>query len=526
MSEARGRWALAGVVAALLGFGLSELAAGAVTLEVGPLLGLREAIITALPPEYIVHNGVDLVAIATGPLLIVLLVLGTTALAAATGLAASDGWRTPAVVTVLVAAVGFLLVVVRPATTRVDFVPVAAGALGFGIGLAVVGGGWSLLRRGRGAPEMRGAGDAGRTDTDEPGLRGSRRAFLVRSGVVVVAAVATTVVGEVIGQGRRVVERGRDLLRLTMVTPPQVPAGAQLEVAGLTPWMTPNEDFYRVDSALIVPTIDAEQWQLRIHGEVEREVLLSYTQLIGMTVQEGWQALVSLQNEPGGDLVGNAWWSGVPTRVLLGMAGVLPGADAVVQTGRDGWSCVTSTQALGDPRRGGLLAFAMNGEPLPLEHGYPARTIVPGLYGAASACKWVVDWEVTRLDVVAETREEDPALLTPVRPSSRVEVPASDSDLPPGVVRLAGTAWAPPQGVSSVEVSVDGGAWRLAILGDAREHDAWVQWRAEVELEPGEHVVRARARDRVGNLQDEGDPEETEDPTTGLHEVTFTVVEA
>lgn len=525
MSEARGRWALAGVVAALLGFGLSELAAGAVTLEVGPLLGLREAVIAALPPEYIVHNGVDLVAIATGPLLVILIVLGTTGLAAATGLAASDGWRTPAVVTVLVGAVGVVLVLVREGTTRVDFVPVLAGVLGFAAALALVGG-----RRAR-PPSRSGPDDSdtGAPDPEEAGeapALGSRRAFLVRSGLVGVAAVAAVVAGEVIGQGRRVVERGRDLLKLTMVTPPQVPAGAQLDVVGISSWMTPNEEFYRVDSALIVPTIDAEQWQLRIHGEVENEVLVSYTQLIEMTVAEEWLTLVSLQNEAGGDLVGNAWWSGVPTRVLLGLAGVLPGADAVVQTGRDGWSCVTSTQALGDPRRGGLLAFAMNGEPLPLEHGYPARTIVPGLYGAASACKWVVDWEVTRLDVVAETREEDPALLVPVRPSSRIEVPAPGSDVPPGIVELAGSAWAPPQGVSSVEVAVDDGDWQLAVLGTVREHDAWVQWRAAVDLEPGEHVVRARARDRVGNLQDEADPEETDDATTGLHEVTFTVTEA
>nr|WP_241729109.1 molybdopterin-dependent oxidoreductase [Nocardioides zeae] len=306
-----------------------------------------------------------------------------------------------------------------------------------------------------------------------------------------------------------------------MVTPPTEPAGVGVGVEGVAPWTTPAEEFYRVDQAVVVPTIAAEDWTLRIHGEVEREVVVTYEELIEMTVREQWATLVGLRYEVGGDQVGNAWWSGVPTSALLARAGVLTGADAVVQTGADGWRCVTSTQVLGDPGRRALLAFAMNGEALPLEHGFPARTVVPGLYGGVSACKWVVEWEVTRLEAVADDFSDRP-LQAPVRIGARIDVPEDGTTLPPGSVTVGGVAWAPPIGVGAVEVAVDDDGWQLADLGVAREHDAWAQWSATLDLEPGEHRVRVRARDRVGTQQE---PEPLDDGAgaTGLHEVTLTV---
>ncbi|MFW6774294.1 molybdopterin-dependent oxidoreductase [Nocardioides sp. CPCC 205120] len=514
-------WAGSGLVAALLGFGVSELAAGALTLHTGPLLGVREAVQRLLPSEYVVHNGIDLVAIATGPLLTLLVALVVAGLALSSGIAAARGWRRPAVVAAGVGAVGAALTLVRPDAGLLDLLPVAAGVLGYGatlLGLAIA------LRR-----------DAGRAGTDPapavpdgPAVRRlavltGRRGFLAAAGAVAVVGVVLAVTGEVVGRGRRAVEEGRRLLRLTMVTEPRVPAGADVGVIGVRPWQTPNDDFYRVDSAIVVPTTAAEDWTLRIHGEVEREVVVGYAELIAMTTREQWTTLVGLTNEVGGNRVGNAWWSGVPTSALLERAGVLPGADAVVQTGADGWRCVTTTQVLGDPGRSALLAFGMNGEPLPLDHGFPVRTLVPGLYGGVAACKWVVDWEVTRLDVVGPTWDADRPLTAPVRLSSRIEVPADGAEVPPGVVDVAGTAWAPPAGVEAVEVAVDDGDWQRAVLGDVRLDDAWAQWRAAVELEAGTHRVRVRVRDRLGGVQESAVVDDGAG-ATGLHEVTVEVV--
>lgn len=529
MLDDRWRGAAVGLGAAAVGAGASELAAGSLTLRNGPLPGFGEAARAALPPEFVIHNGIDLVAIVTGPLMWVLLVVALGALAVSAGLAAlaagpgttrARRWRRPAGLTLLVVALGCLSELVRPDASAVDLLPVLAGGAGFAAALVALA---ELARHGvvRRARRPRAAG--------LPTAAVQRRVVL-GVGVAVVVGLAGAVAGEVIGRSRRAVEQGRRLLRLTMVSAPQEPAGVGVGLEGVAPWTTPSDEHFRQDEAVVVPAIAPEEWRLRIHGEVEREVVLDYTALIDSTVREQWVTLVGLTYEPGGGQVGNAWWSGVPTHVLLERAGVLTGADAVVQTGQDGWRCVTSTQVLGDPGRRALLAFAMNGEALPLEHGFPARTVVPGLYGEVAACKWVVDWEVTRLETVQATWDPDRPLRAPVRIASRIDVPTAGAELPAGTVQVGGSAWAPPVGVGAVEISVDGGGWDLATLGSATATDAWAQWRAEVELAPGTHRIRVRARDRVGVTQDETDPEEVEGEVplgaVGLHEVEVEVVEA
>ena len=505
-------WACAGVAAAVLGAGLGELAAGALTLHLGPVVGAREAMTVVLPSEFVIRDGIDIVPLLTGAPLVVLLALFLVVLAAVAGVGAARGWRRPVVVGGVVLALGAVSVLLRPEPSLLELAPVVAGTLGFALGLVLLAG---LLRR-QGV-EAEAVPDA----AADPLPATTRRAFIGAAAGVALAGVAAAVVGEVVGLGRRAVEQGRQLLRLTMVTPPTEPAGVGVGVEGVAPWTTPAAEFYRVDQAVVVPTIAAEDWTLRIHGEVEREVVVTYEELIEMTVREQWATLVGLSYEVGGEQVGNAWWSGVPTSALLARAGVLTGADAVVQTGADGWRCVTTTQVLGDPGRRALLAFAMNGEALPLEHGFPARTVVPGLYGGVSACKWVVEWEVTRLETVAEDFADRP-LQAPVRIGARIDVPDDGTTLPPGSVTVGGVAWAPPIGVGAVEIAVDDDGWRLANLGVAREHDAWAQWSATLDLEPGEHRVRVRARDRVGTQQ-EPDPLEDGAGATGLHEVTLTV---
>lgn len=526
MQELRLRGAVVGLGAAAFGAGVSELAAGALTLRNGPLPGFGEAASAVLPAEFVVHNGIDLVAIATGPLLWVLLVLALGSLAVSAGTAAvapaprrRDRWRRPVGVTLLVMALGALSEIVRPDATPVDVVPALAGGAAFAVALVALA--WvarhGVLRPGQRTPEAS-------RDAEAPGVR---RRVVLGAGLAAVLGAAAVVAGEVVGRSRRAVEQGRRLLRLTMVSAPRQPDDVGVGLDGVAPWTTPNDEFYRQDAAVVVPAIAAEDWTLRIHGEVEREVVLTYEDLIDLDVREQWITLVGLTYEPGGEQVGNAWWSGVPTHVLLQRAGVLTGADAVVQTGQDGWRCVTSTQVLGDPGRRALLAFAMNGEALPLEHGFPARTIVPGLHGQVAACKWVVDWEVTRLETVQETWDENRPLRAPVRIGARIDVPAAGAEVPAGRVAVGGAAWAPPIGVGAVEVALDDGGWSLTTLGAATATDSWAQWRAELDLAPGTHVVRVRARDRVGGTQ-EAEPSEDDEQlpgAVGLHEIEIEVVE-
>ena len=202
-----------------------------------------------------------------------------------------------------------------------------------------------------------------------------------------------------------------------------MPAGASLGVPGIQPWRTPNKDFYLIHTALAPPSISPPDWQLRIHGMVERELTFSYQDLVDRQLTEAWVTLCCVSNEVGGDLIGNAWWSGVLARELLAEAGVKPGADAVLQTSRDGWNCGTPLAALTDDRNA-MLAVAMNGQPLPVEHGFPVRMVVPGLYGYVSATKWLVDLEVTRFDKFeAYWTERGWSEKGPVKTQSRIDVP-------------------------------------------------------------------------------------------------------
>ena len=262
-------------------------------------------------------------------------------------------------------------------------------------------------------------------------------------------------------------------------------------LADLSPWRTPNSDFYRIDTAFAVPTVRPEEWRLRIHGLVDRELEITYDDLLERQLTEAWVTLCCVSNPVGGDLIGNAWWSGVRVADLLAEAGVQAGADAVRQTSTDGWTCGTPLEALTDDRDA-LLAVAMNGRPLPVEHGFPVRMVVPGLYGYVSATKWVTDLEVTRFDAFEAfwtTRgwsEEGP-----VRTQSRIDVPRSNHRVEAGEVTVAGVAWAQHTGIERVEVQVDGGGWQEVALARVPSVDTWVQWRGAVTVEPGAHTWRS-----------------------------------
>ena len=349
-----------------------------------------------------------------------------------------------------------------------------------------------------------------------------RRDFLVIAGGVVVASGLVLWAGRALSAGTRAVERARSKLRLR-VTAGVEPAKAEVGVSGIVPWRTSASDFYRIDTALTVPAIEPSSWKLRIHGMVDREIEVSYADLLERKLSEGWVTLCCVSNPVGGNLISNAFFSGVPVRELLAEAGVHPDADAVLQTSYDNWTCGTPIGALTDDRLA-ILAVAMNGEPLPLEHGFPVRTVVPGLYGYVSATKWVVDMEVTQFSrFSAYWTQRGWSATGPVKTESRIDVPQNGAQVPAGPVGIGGVAWAQHTGIERVEIQIDGGPWIPTELGGVPDTDTWVQWGLRIPLGAGNHQVAVRATDKSGYTQTPVVRDVVPDGATGWDAISFTV---
>ncbi|MFD4182089.1 molybdopterin-dependent oxidoreductase, partial [Rhodococcus sp. NPDC058514] len=302
-----------------------------------------------------------------------------------------------------------------------------------------------------------------------------------------------------------------------------IPPGVDIEVPGATSFITPNPIFYRIDTALQVPRLTTEDWRLRIHGMVDREVTLTWDQLLRRTPLERRITLTCVSNEVGGDLAGNATWIGFPMADLLDEVGVQGDADMLLSTSVDGFTVGTPVEVLRDGRDA-MLAVAMNGEPLPLEHGFPVRQVVPGLYGYVSATKWVVDWELTRFDrAQAYWTKRGWGARGPIKTASRIDVPAAFAPVPVGRVLIAGTAWAQHRGIEKVEVRVDEGPWQTATLAPEYSLDTWRQWTWQWDAPEGVHNVQVRATDLDGNVQVEERTPPIPDGATGWHGRTITV---
>ncbi|MEV1076283.1 molybdopterin-dependent oxidoreductase [Micromonospora parva] len=352
----------------------------------------------------------------------------------------------------------------------------------------------------------------------------SRRRFLTGSGVLLGTAVVAGLGGRWLA-GRRGVSAARDAIRLPApVAPaPAVPAGANLSLAQLAPYVTPNFGFYRIDTALVVPQVDPDTWRLRIHGRVGKERTYSYADLLARPLVERYVTLACVSNEVGGDLIGNARWLGVPLRELLDEVEPDDDADQVVGRSVDGWTCGTPTAALRDGRDA-LLAVGMNGEPLPVEHGFPVRMVVPGLYGYVSACKWVTELELTRFaDFDAYWVPRGWSRQGPIKTQSRIDTPRRRNRLTAGPVTVAGVAWAQHRGIRRVEVRVDDGQWQAATLAPTVSVDTWVQWSWRWDATPGEHRLQVRAADATGETQTDRTQGVVPDGATGWHTVTVTV---
>jgi DMSO/TMAO reductase YedYZ molybdopterin-dependent catalytic subunit len=348
-----------------------------------------------------------------------------------------------------------------------------------------------------------------------------RRRFLVNvAGVVGVAAVGGLV-------GRTLLDRGRlnavpqvGSVPKPVETAAPLPASTSLDVAEISPIVTPTGEFYRIDTALLVPRPDLDTWRLRVTGMVERELVLTYDQLVGRPLHEQYVTIACVSNEVGGDLVGNALWRGVRLKELLEEAGVDPAATQIVGRAVDGFTVGFPTVwALADERES-LVAVAMNGEPLPADHGFPARLIVPGLYGYVSATKWLTEIELTTLEAFdAYWIPLGWAKEAPILTQSRIDTPRDGDSVSAGSVAVAGVAWAPDRGISGVEVQIDESGWRPAEMSAPISDATWVQFVLRWDASAGDHTLRVRATDGDGVVQTDERTRPAPDGARGQHTI-------
>ena len=482
---------LLALLATAAGIGAGHLAGGLVSPSSAPVLAVADRVVENVPPALAelaiaTFGAADKIVLLAG---VLALLVGVSALGG--GLSGRDERRGTAVLAVL-GGIGVLAVVTGPAFGPLDLLAPAAALL-----VAV----WVWRRL---------YGLARRAARATGGPSASRRRLLVWSAAAGVGAVVTGAAGTALGAGLSAAggtpasraEVTRRLAAATVRRAPALPAGADTGVPGATPFVTANADFYRIDTALRVPALRAEDWRLRVHGMVARELDLGFDDLMRRPLVERWMTMTCVSNEVGGTLVSTARFVGVELAGLLAEAGPAPGADQILSTSTDGWTAGTPTGVVLEPGRGALLAVGMNGEALPREHGFPVRMVVPGLYGYVSATKWVEELELTTFgERSSYWADRGWGVLGPVKTASRIDVPGPFADVRPGPVVVAGTAWSQPRGIAGVEVRVDGGPWVAATLGAEVSGSTWRMWRAVVDLAPGGHTVDCRATDADGRTQ-------------------------
>jgi DMSO/TMAO reductase YedYZ molybdopterin-dependent catalytic subunit len=509
--EHRHPWlaALAGVVAAAGALGASELIAGLLPGAPSLVLSVGAAVIDLQPPGA-KDFAVALFGTNDKLALEIAVVVASLVIGAGLGFLALRWPAMASAALVAFAALGFVATLGDP-TVSPAIAAVVAGVAAI-VGVQLLQRLLAMLPRGvsdeRGSPVT---------------VNWRRRSFLLSSAGL---AVGTGIAGVA---GRLLLERQRQSpaqADAQLPLPGEVatlPPGAELPVPGLTPLVIPNDQFYRIDTALIVPSVDLSSWRLRIHGLVERDTTLTFGALVALGTIEQYVTIACVSNEVGGDLVGNAKWTGVRLRDVLGLAGVRPEATQLVGRAVDGWTAGMPTAWVMDESREPLVAVQMNDEPLPLAHGFPARLIVPGLFGYVSATKWLTELQLTTWEafdaywVPLGWAKEGPILT-----QSRIDVPRSGARLAAGRNTIAGVAWAPDRGVRAVEVSVDG-TWQAATISQPISAATWVQWRLDWDAPAGEHTLAVRTTDGSGDVQTDQRTPPAPDGARGHHTIRVSV---
>lgn len=517
----RARWStrvlgiIAGLVAAMAGLAVAEVVAAVGTSLQSPVLDVGDRVVDGVP------NSIKTLAIdwfGTNDKIALLVGIGSVlaAYAAVVGLASVTArWRW----SIGAIAVFGLIGAYASQTTRREapWYAVVPSLVGGVVAAAAL-----VWLRGR---LIRPVHDELGTPAATPTRDFDRRRFLVASGATAAGAAVVGVTGRRIGN-RSNVAALRDELGLPIASEPlaPTPGGVAVEADGVSPFFTPNADFYRIDTALTVPQVSVSGWELKVTGMVDRELTLTYDDLLGREIVESDITLTCVSNEVGGNLLGTARWLGVRLDDLLADAGIDPAATQIVGRSVDGYTCGFPTQVLDG--RDALVAIGMNGEPLPLEHGYPARLIVPGLYGYVSATKWLSEIELTTFDAFDQYWVErgwvDDA---PIKIQSRIDTPRGLANLPAGTTAIAGVAWAQTRGIEAVELQIDDGDWLTATLAVELNDVTWRQWSYAWDAAPGRHSIRVRAIERGGAIQTDERTEPFPSGATGQHQIIVIVAE-
>lgn len=544
----------------MAGLAVAELIVGLVRGANSPVVPVGQEVIDVVPPA-VKDWAIEWFGTADKAVLIIGTLLSLAVVGSIVGNLAVKGNRAAAyAVTAVVGVIGVFAVQMRPAPSFGKMLPPIVGTL---VSMLVI---WWMSPRDVGVAAATTEGEPSESAVHdvplEPGSAVSsgaavslfastvrRRNFLQAASTVGLLSVMAGGIGRMlkgrfdVGGERAALELPPPVDTVAPVAPvdtvASVPAGAESSAAEapiamtdfgvdeVESWVVPNRDFYRIDTALVVPQVPKDSWMLRVHGMVDRELEITFADLLERDMIERYITLSCVSNRVGGDLVGNAKWQGVRLADVLDEAGVDPEATQVVSRSIDGWNCGSPTSAIMDGRDA-MLAIAMNDEPLPAEHGYPVRLVVPGLYGYVSATKWVTEIELTRWeDFDGYWIGRGWAKEGPVKTMARIDRPtkgrgySADAD---GVVDIAGLAWAVHRGISRVEVSIDDGEWRDCELAGVPTDDTWRQWRYRWDTpSPGKHSVRARAYDGAGVPQPEQPKDVAPDGAQGYHRVEFQV---
>ncbi len=525
---------LVGVVAMGLAVGVAELLSafgvwvGVLSTASSPILSLGTTFIH-LTPEWLKEYAIRTFGQHDKDALRVGMYVTLFVVAVLIGIVARRSPRVAAAVTVLLVLVTVAAVYTTTGAVAFDAAPIlAGGALGVYLLVTVfrrsVGGQMTPATEPIGA-----AGNAGAAADERMAVGPQRRSgvdrrqfFRLAAIGAVVAAAAGAVSRWIPSTAEVLASRAKAVVPVPVSAQP-VPAGTDFRIAGLTPYVTATDGFYRVDTAFVPPNVTAEQWSLRIHGLVDKEITIGYADLIARPQIQRMITLTCVSNPVGGDLAGNATWIGARIADLLEEAGPQSGADCVLSTSVDGFTVTTPLDALTDGRDA-LLAVAMNGEVLPVAHGFPVRMVVPGLYGYVSATKWVTDLKVT-------TFATETAYWTargwsdhgPIKTASRIDVPRGSAPLSSGPVTIAGMAWAQHRGINKVEVRVDDGPWQTTELAGDTSADTWRQWKYVWAATPGTHTISSRATDGTGTPQTSTIRDVLPDGATGYPTRTVTV---
>jgi DMSO/TMAO reductase YedYZ molybdopterin-dependent catalytic subunit len=503
-----------GLLATGSGLAGAELVVGLVSGSASPVVPVGQVFIDLVPKSLkdwaIEQFGTNDKVVLIFGALIVVFGLGITV-----GMMATRGSRPAAfTLTSVIGVIGAFAVLSRPAPSFGKLLPTIVGTV---ISVGVL---WWLGPK----PVNADASDPGSIAAESIGV--DRRLFVQRAIGVGSAAAIAGGLGRMLQQRFEVGgERSALALPDAESQAPTLAGSTELGVEGVSTFVTPNNDFYRIDTALVVPQVPKDSWSLKIDGLVDNPMELTFDDLLARTQVERYVTLSCVSNPVGGDLVGNALWQGVLLKDILEEAGLQAGAEQLASRSIDGWTCGTPVEVIMDGRDA-MLAIAMNGEPLPAQHGYPVRMVVPGLFGYVSATKWVTDMRLTRWeDFDAYWVPRGWSKLGPVKTMARIDTPRSGSKKS-GVVSIGGVAWAVHRGIDRVQIRVDNGEWADAELGGVPSNDTWVQWMYRLDATPGTHVIEARAIDGDGQPQPEEPQAVAPNGAQGYHRITVEVSSA